>query len=65
MDWYSRYIIAWDISISLDEEFCDETLKKALLSCKPEIFNTDQGSQFTSIKFTGILEAAGIRISMD
>lgn len=65
MDWYSRYTIAWDISISLDEGFCDETLKKALLSCKPEIFNTDQGSQFTSLKFTGILEKAEIRISMD
>jgi putative transposase len=65
MDWYSRYVLAWDISISMDAAFCTRTLEKAMKISKPEIFNSDQGSQFTSADFTGILEREGIRISMD
>ncbi len=58
-------IIAWEISNSLDVSFCTETLKKALEKNKPEIFNTDQGSQYTSNKFTEILKSNDIKISMD
>lgn len=65
MDWYSRYILSWNLSISLDARFCVEALQDALLMGKPEIFNTDQGSQYTSTEFTSILEDAGTRISMD
>jgi len=65
MDWYSRYVLAWDISITMDAAFCTRTLEKALKISKPEIFNSDQGSQFTSADFTGLLEKEGIRISMD
>ena len=65
MDWYSRYVIAWEISNTLGVGFCLEALEKALKISKPEIFNSDQGSQFTSNEFTGRLEEAGIRISMD
>ncbi len=65
MDWHSRYILAWDISITMDAAFCTRTLEKALKISKPEIFNSDQGSQFTSADFTGILEREGISISMD
>ncbi len=65
MDWYSRYILSWDLSVTLEKEFCIHALEKALRVSKPEIFNTDQGSQFTSVEFTGRLEEAGIRISMD
>jgi putative transposase len=65
IDWYSRYVLAWDISITMDAGFCTRTLEKALMISKPEIFNSDQGSQFTSADFTGILEREGIKISMD
>jgi len=65
IDWYSRYVLAWEISTSLDKEFCIKALNRALESGKPEIFNTDQGVQFTSLEFTGRLENAGIKISMD
>ena len=65
MDWYSRYILTWEISTTLDKEFCIRTLEKALMTSTPEIFNSDQGVQFTSGDFTGILEQTGIRISMD
>jgi putative transposase len=65
IDWYSRYVLAWRLSNTLDEGFCIEALKEALRNGKPEIFNTDQGSQFTGEAFTGILEGNGIRISMD
>jgi len=66
MDWYSRYVISWRISNSLDTAFCLEALHGALLQRPaPRIFNTDQGSQFTSTEFTGALLAEGIRISMD
>ena len=66
MDWYSRYVLSWRISNSLDASFCVEALQDALLYyvC-PEIFNTDQGSQFTSEAFTEVLLTNGIRISMD
>jgi putative transposase len=65
MDWYSRYVLAWDISTTMDTAFCTRTLENALKISKPEIFNSDQGSQFTSTDFTRILEKEGIRISMD
>lgn len=65
MDWYSRYVVAWELSITLDTDFCLEALRKALRISKPEIFNTDQGPQFTSVDFTRLLENAGIRVSMD
>lgn len=65
MDWYSRYVLAWDISITLDAAFCVDALKRALMISRPEIFNSDQGVQFTSDDFTKILEREGVRISMD
>ncbi len=65
IDWYSRYVLSWRLSNTLDSRFCIEALNEALTKGKPEIFNTDQGSQFTSIEFTGILQKGGIRISMD
>ena len=65
IDWYSRYIVAWEISNSLDVSFCVETLEKALEKNKPQIFNTDQGSQYTSNIFTDILKSNHIEISMD
>jgi len=65
MDWYSRFVLAWDISNSLDTTFCLEALDQALEISKPTIFNTDQGSQFTSREFTDRLEQHSIRISMD
>ena len=66
MDWASRRVLAWRLSNTLDTCFCLEALADALEGCGiPEIFNTDQGSQFTSVAFTGMLEASGIRCSMD
>lgn len=65
LDWYSRYVLAWRLSNSLDADFCLEALDEALRCGRPEIFNTDQGVQFTSQEFTGRLEAAGVAISMD
>ena len=65
LDWYSRYVLAWQLSNTLDGDFCQQTLHRALTLGQPEIFNTDQGSQFTALAFTGILEVAGIRVSMD
>lgn len=66
MDWASRYVISWRLSNSLDESFCVECLEEALLKePPPEIFNTDQGSQYTGKAFTGTLKDARIRISMD
>ena len=66
MDWASRYVLAWRLSNTLDASFCTDTLDEALTRHgKPEIVNTDQGSQFTSFAFTGRLQAAGIRVSMD
>lgn len=65
IDWFSRYVLSWSVSISLEVDFCLEALERALRRGKPEIFNTDQGSQFTSDAFTGRLGQAGIAISMD
>ena len=65
MDWYSRHVLSWRLSNTLEVEFCVEALEDALGKAKPEIFNTDQGSQFTSEAFTGILLEQGIQISMD
>ena len=66
MDWASRRVLAWKLSNTMDTEFCLAALAEALEGYGiPEIFNTDQGSQFTSIAFTGQLEATGIRCSMD
>jgi len=65
LDWYSRYVLSWRISNTLDAEFCLEALDAALRRGKPEIFNTDQGAQFTCSSFTGRLEGAGVQISMD
>ena len=65
LDWYSRYVLSWELSATLDGEFCLEALEQALALGSPEIFNTDQGSQFTSQAFTGRLERAGVAISMD
>src|SRR5258708_30047943 len=66
IDWFSRRVLAWSLSITMDTSFCLEALEEALAKYgKPEIFNTDQGSQFTSEAFTGRLKAAGITISMD
>lgn len=65
MDWFSRYVLAWRLSNSLDVEFCLEALDEALARGRPEIFNTDQGSQFTSAEFTGRLTKESIAISMD
>ncbi len=65
MDWYSRYVLSWKISGSLDTGFCLEALEEALRRGRPEIFNSDQGVQFTSQEFTGRLAAAEIRISQD
>ena len=66
LDWYSRKVLTWKLSNTLDQEFCQEALEEALeLYGRPEIFNTDQGSQFSSREFTGILETSGVRVSMD
>jgi putative transposase len=66
MDWFSRRVLAWRLSITLDAEFCVEALRDALeLHGRPESFNTDQGVQFTSDGFVGELESRGVRISMD
>ena len=65
MDWYSRYVLSWELSNSLDKQFCLDALERVLTISRPEIFNSDQESQFTSKEFTGRLETAGVRISMD
>jgi len=65
MDWYSRYVLSWAVSISLETAFCIETLERALEMGCPEIFNSDQGSQFTSKDFTDELLARSVKISMD
>ncbi len=65
MDWYSRYVLAWQLSNTLDGTFCVDALHQALQTGKPEIFNTDQGVQFTAEAFTSVLERAEIQISMD
>lgn len=65
LDWYSRYVVSWDVSVTLDVSFCVAALDWALQLAQPDIFNSDQGSQFTSADFTGRLERYGILISMD
>ena len=65
MDWFSRCVLAWEVSNTLDAHFCVSALEDALSLGTPEIFNSDQGGQFTSQAFTGVLKEAGIRISMD
>ncbi|MFS2327765.1 IS3 family transposase [Brucella sp. H1_1004] len=66
VDWFSRRVLSWRLSITMEADFCIEAVEEALVSYgKPEIFNTDQGSQFTSIDFTNLLKKAEIAISMD
>jgi putative transposase len=65
MDWFSRYVISWAVSDTLEASFCLEALERAFHKSCPEIFNSDQGSQFTSNDFTGRLLTKGVRISMD
>jgi putative transposase len=65
IDWYSRYVIAWRLSNTLEGSFCLEMLDEALRLGQPEVFNTDQGVQFTAAAFTSRLEAAGVAVSMD
>jgi putative transposase len=65
IDWYSRFVLSWRLSNTLDGRFCLEALEAALEGGRPEIFNTDQGVQFTAKAFTGRLESAGIAVSMD
>ena len=65
MDWHSRYVVAWRLSNTLETGFCAEALNEALGQGTPDVFNTDQGSQFTSREFTQILQDRGVKISMD
>ena len=65
LDWFSRYVLSWRLSESLGEEFCVRAVEEALVLGLPEVFNTDQGAQFTSEAFCGLLESSGVRISMD
>jgi len=65
MDWFSRYVLSWEVSNSLDSHFCLWALERAFQKGIPDIFNSDQGSQFTSESFTSRLKTAGIRISWD
>jgi putative transposase len=65
IDWYSRYVVAWELSNTMEVEFCLSALEAALAQNTPEIFNSDQGSQFTSMAFTTRLEQQGIAISHD
>ena len=65
VDWYSRYVLSWQLSNTLDGQFCLIALQQALQQGTPEIFNTDQGAQFTARAFTDTVQAAGVLISMD
>ena len=65
IDWFSRYVLAWRLSNSLDSLFCIEALQEALSLGRPGVFNSDQGTQFTDQRFTRVLEQAGVAISMD
>jgi putative transposase len=65
IDWYSRYVLSWRLSNTLEGRFCLEALDEALARGRPEIFNTDQGSQFTSREYTGRLEEVGVAVSRD
>ena len=65
MDWHSRYVLSWELSTTMEMDFCVAALRRALRRGRPEIFNSDQGSQFTSDRFTGVLKDRGVAISMD
>jgi putative transposase len=65
IDWHSRYVLSWRLSNTLDTEFCIDALKAALAQARPEIFNTDQGCQFTAVAWTSVLKEHGVAISMD
>jgi len=65
IDWHSRFVLSWELSNTLDGSFCLEALESALALGRPEVFNTDQGVQFTAEAFTGRLESAGVKVSMD
>ncbi len=65
MDWHSRYVVAWRLSNTLEADFCVDALTEALGQGRPQVFNTDQGSQFTSVRFTRVLQDHGVKISMD
>src|SRR5947209_11310788 len=65
LDWFSRYVLAWRLSNTLDGSFCLEMLDEALSRGRPEVFNTDQGVQFTAEAFTGTLVSAGAAVRMD
>lgn len=65
IDWYSRYVLSWQLSNTLDGQFCLVALRQALQQDTPDIFNTDQGAQFTAHAFTGTVLAAGVQVSMD
>jgi len=65
MDWFSRYVLSYELSLSLESNFCIQALERALTITTPEVFNTDQGSQFTSEAFTLVLKDAQVQISMD
>lgn len=66
MDWHSRYVLSWEISVTMDDRFCVSALERALhRHGRPEIFNTDQGAQYTGAAFTGVLKDHEVRISMD
>lgn len=66
MDWHSRYVLSWEISVTMDDDFCVNALDSAIRRYgRPDIFNTDQGAQYTGKHFTGVLQEHGIRISMD
>ena len=65
IDWYSRYVVAWRLSNTLDGSFCLEMLEDALSQGRPEVFNTDQGVQFTAESFSGRLKSVGVAVSMD
>jgi putative transposase len=65
IDWYSRYVLAWRLSNTLEGWFCQDMLEEALSQGQPEVFNTDQGVQFTAEAFTGRLQSAGVAVSMD
>jgi len=65
IDWYSRYVLAWEVSNTLESSFCIAALDRALQQAEPEVFNSDQGAQFTSLAFTNRLQERRIKISMD
>jgi putative transposase len=66
VDWFSRRVLAWRVSIGMEVDLCRESVEEALAKhSAPEIFDTDQGSQFANAAFTGLLQSAGVQISMD